>query len=448
MQFRFLHCADVHLGKNRHLGDERYGDYFTAFESVIEYAIRHRVDAVCIAGDLFDEQEPAADTLIRAAGVLRALRSAAIPAFAIEGNHDRRKRTESACALDILAGEGYLRLLRPVLDQQSIALPPFDGTRGAVARAGERIAIAGLGFIGHNTEQYFREAVAQLPEDAFTIVLFHTMVAETESALDYGCCLFEEIAGCASRVGYLALGHRHTRTGTDDRFGGWVYNPGSLEFVNPFDYRQAEDLRGFFDVTVTDADTIDARDAIVRKRNGFTIALRHVPTRKRPVRSLRVDISDCAEPDAVPARALEAIAAADSSGAAPGGGEILILRLTGSLLFPRSLIPRAEVSERAREATQALMVEIIEQDLYASDPARTLLIDADRLEQVADRARAILAALLRERGLAVGNEDDFALALMEAKTLLAGAPLQPGEDMLESLRVLLQPFVPRTETPG
>ena len=460
--FRFLHIADVHLGKYQHQSAERYGDYFAALESVVAHALREKIDALLIAGDLFDEQEPAAETIRRAARALRPLRERGIPVYAIEGNHDRRKRTEPACALDILAGEGYLHLLRPSVEDQKLSLPPHDEEQGgALVDAAEGVVIAGLGFLGHSIEEYHRQAAEQLPEDAFVILLSHAMVSPDEQTLEYGCIAYDDLAPLRERVGYLALGHRHTRVGLEGEMDGWIFNPGSLEYVNSLDYRLPAELRGFYDIALLDATEYDAwcrgeihlargdepstqrqfARPIEPRRGLFThLVVHHIPTDKRPAVTLRPDITGCAHPDAVTAAVRDAAGDAidaDLRARRP----IVIVRLQGELAISRSRLPRAAVTQLLQEEFDALHVEVMDRDLLGTADAAALLVDDGDLEQVADRARAIAADLLKAQGIAVGREADLSAALIDMKTQLHGSAKSPSKEVLQAMRQQLLPFV-------
>lgn len=493
--FRFLHIADVHLGKYQHQSAERYGDYFVALQSVVDHALREKVDALLIAGDLFDEQEPAAETIRRAARALRPLRENGIPVYAIEGNHDRRKRTEPACALDILAGEGYLHLLRPSVEDQKLALPEYDQEQGgALVEAAEGVVIAGLGFLGHSIEEYHRQAAEQLPDDDFVILLSHAMVATDEQTLEYGCIAYDDLAPLRERVGYLALGHRHTRVGLEGEMDGWVFNPGSLEYVNSLDYRLPADLRGFYDVALLDATEYDAwcrgelqlaqqadtehaadpettvetrpadstnrpdnpaaeemqREHVsggplvrpIQPQRGLVanLVVSHIPTEKRPALTLRPDITGCAHPDEVVAAvrtAADDAIDADLRARRP----IVIVRLQGELALSRSRLPRAAITQLLQEEYDALHVEVMDRDLLGTVDAAALLVDDGDLEQVADRARAIAADLLKARGIAVGREADLSAALIDMKTQLHGSAKSPSKEVLQAMRQQLLPFV-------
>jgi DNA repair protein SbcD/Mre11 len=56
MTIRFIHTADIHLGKTYRTSageTERCDDFFRALDSIVSYAITEQVDFVLIAGDLF-----------------------------------------------------------------------------------------------------------------------------------------------------------------------------------------------------------------------------------------------------------------------------------------------------------------------------------------------------------------------------------------------------------
>ncbi len=442
MRFRFLHCADAHLGKYAHQSAERYGDYFAALGAVVGYACSQGVDAVLIAGDLFDEQEPSNETLRRAMEVLRPLRDAGIPVAAIEGNHDRRKRTELSGALDLLHSEGYLRLLRPRFEEQSIVLDTAPG--GAIWRPVEGIAIAGIGFIAHNIEDYLAQAASQLPADDMVILLAHVMVTRSGDMLEYGCVSFDDIQVLRDRVGYLALGHRHTRVGLGGETDGWIFNPGSLEYVNTLDYRLPPELRGFYDATISDTPLDPMDGALQVDRQGQHLQVRHVATDKRPAFTLRLDITGAARPeDVVELLRHEAETAFDETVRAQR--PIVIVRLLGSLGMSRVLLPREAMAALLRQEFGALHVEVLIDEVLGTTDPGILLLDEGGLEQVADRARVIACDLLRNRGIANGKEEELAAVLIDIKTQLHGVAKSPSSGILEDVRRQVRPFV---ELPG
>jgi exonuclease SbcD len=456
LPYRFLHIADVHLGRHQHASPERYADYFAALASVVAHALRENVDALLIAGDLFDEQEPSAETLRRAMETLRPLRVAGIDVVAIEGNHDRRKRTEPAGALDLLDSEGYVRLLRPRIEEQTLTLDEYaSGSGGALWRPRDGVVIAGLGFLPHNIEEYYAQAAAQLPTDEAVILLAHVMAARDGDALEYGCIAFDDLAPLRERVAYLALGHRHTRMGIGGETDGWIFNPGSLEYVNSLDYHQPAELRGFYDVTLGDegaknglAEIAAQADEEARPddpvlhvtRGAYRLAVRHVPTEKRPARTLHVDVSGCAAPDEVLA-AVRRSADAELDEALRARRPIVIVRLQGAPALSRVRMPRAAIAELLQREFAALHVEVMDRDLLGAAGASLLLCDEGGLEQVADRARAIVADLLRAQGIAHGREDELSAVLLDLKQQLHGSTKTPSDPVLERMREQLRPFV-------
>lgn len=89
---RVLHISDVHLGAR--LGGfeaaaaERREAIRAAFRRLPERAEALEIDAVLVAGDLFDGSRPAAADVDVAREVLRALAAGGRPVVAIPGNHD------------------------------------------------------------------------------------------------------------------------------------------------------------------------------------------------------------------------------------------------------------------------------------------------------------------------------------------------------------------------
>jgi len=53
---KFVHIADLHLGKRQYNLSERYKDYFRAFKWILNFSLNEEVDFLLIAGDIFDHK--------------------------------------------------------------------------------------------------------------------------------------------------------------------------------------------------------------------------------------------------------------------------------------------------------------------------------------------------------------------------------------------------------
>ena len=129
--FRFLHTADWQVGKPyRHIRTRPNALYWRERLAVIQrIAARrgHQVDAVLVAGDLFDSPTPTSGVLLE---VLEAIGAMDVPVLVIPGNHDhggagsvwhrddlRRHQPELAANLQVLLQR------RPVELEQAVILP-------------------------------------------------------------------------------------------------------------------------------------------------------------------------------------------------------------------------------------------------------------------------------------------------------------------------------------
>ena len=91
MPYRILHIADVHLdmafiGADASLGSRRREQLREAFERSLQLAQERRVDALCIAGDLYEDGRSGPDRAAYLRRVLGAL--APMRVFVSPGNHD------------------------------------------------------------------------------------------------------------------------------------------------------------------------------------------------------------------------------------------------------------------------------------------------------------------------------------------------------------------------
>ena len=85
---RILHTADWHYGMRHYGMPQREVDMYKAGDHVVARAIALGVDAVILAGDIFDTPKPSALTVEVLAAQVRRLRAAGIEVLGIDGNHD------------------------------------------------------------------------------------------------------------------------------------------------------------------------------------------------------------------------------------------------------------------------------------------------------------------------------------------------------------------------
>src|SRR5699024_12657546 len=90
---KFLHLADLHLGKRVNgfdlLEDQRY-----ILEEILALCDRHGVEAVVLAGDIYDAAVPPAAACTLLDWFLTRLAARKIPGLAVSGNHDSAERLD------------------------------------------------------------------------------------------------------------------------------------------------------------------------------------------------------------------------------------------------------------------------------------------------------------------------------------------------------------------
>lgn len=88
---RFLHTSDWHLGRSLHKADLREAQ--AAFlDHLVETAGSERVDAVLVAGDVYDRAIPPVDSVALYEEALARLRATGARVILISGNHDSARR--------------------------------------------------------------------------------------------------------------------------------------------------------------------------------------------------------------------------------------------------------------------------------------------------------------------------------------------------------------------
>nr|WP_316655394.1 DNA repair exonuclease [uncultured Gellertiella sp.] len=201
MAFRFIHTADIHLDsplrslslRNPELASLIGDATRQAFVRIIDIALDEQVDALVIAGDLYDGEQTSMKTARFLATQLQRLDQAGIRTFVIRGNHDALSKVT-----------------------QELVLPPsvklFGGRAEAVELMGGGLPLAfhGISFARPQAPESllpkFRAPVA----DAVNIGILHTSLAGAPGHDPYAPCTASDLHGFG--FDYWALGHIHQRS--------------------------------------------------------------------------------------------------------------------------------------------------------------------------------------------------------------------------------------------
>jgi exonuclease SbcD len=84
---RLLHTSDWHVGKTLK-GHNRLEEQTRVLGQIVDLAQQHEVDAVLIAGDVYENAAPTADAQRLVVRTLLGLARSGIEVIAIAGNHD------------------------------------------------------------------------------------------------------------------------------------------------------------------------------------------------------------------------------------------------------------------------------------------------------------------------------------------------------------------------
>ncbi|MEZ0003866.1 metallophosphoesterase family protein [Sinorhizobium fredii] len=202
MPFRFVHTADLHLDsplrslalRNEELAGIVRGATRNALVRIVDLCIAEGVDALLIAGDLYDGNQTSMNTALFLAGELRRLDEAGIRTFIIRGNHDAQSQVTRELTLPpsvhVFPGRG-----KPVLAKTLVN--------------GRAVHVHGMSFADPHAPAsllpHFHPPVAE----AINIGMLHTSLAGSAGHDPYAPCSVADL----ERHGfdYWALGHVHQR---------------------------------------------------------------------------------------------------------------------------------------------------------------------------------------------------------------------------------------------
>ncbi|MUG92973.1 exonuclease subunit SbcD [Scytonema sp. UIC 10036] len=223
---RLIHTSDWHLGK-RLKGEDRTPEIAAALDELLKQAKERQVDAVLVAGDIYDVPNPPAEAEQVAYNFFCKLKEAKIPAIAIAGNHDSAFRIDGIAKL--LSFVGVQALGRPQ--------PPNKGGVIHVDTPAGKLCVAAMPFASERRllkyedlwdkddleqRQHYRFQVqkllgklaTQFRDDSVNVIMAHMTIEgalRAYSEVDYYTRDTYVISGqtLPPTAQYIALGHIH-----------------------------------------------------------------------------------------------------------------------------------------------------------------------------------------------------------------------------------------------
>ncbi len=283
---KFIHAADIHLGKTLYNITQRYYDFFKAFEWVLNKAIFEEVDFVLISGDLIDnERKINPSTLINIIKTIRDFQikcqetiERVIPIICIEGNHETPFFSEHTW-LKLLADLDLIILLSGTYDYHSNSIKfanfsPRDHIGGKIEI--KNAVIYGMSYFGSSTPELYPLIRKEIQEnDKFIILMMHFGI-NGQDKRKKGYDLTENLQDLHKKVDYLALGHFHKQYQLPEN-QPWIFNPGSLEINEINEYAEG---RGIFLVEIFPDENNNFRVKSILCENGNTYDAYSIPNRR------------------------------------------------------------------------------------------------------------------------------------------------------------------------
>lgn len=245
--FRFVHTADLHLDSPftglagsapervaRTLRDAT----FQAYDAIIDLCIRERVDALFIAGDIYDGADRSLRAQRKFISGLNRLHEAGIRSFVCHGNHDPLDGWEAGLNLP-----GSCHRFGP--EVESVPLDPSDLSRGMVY---------GMSYPRQSVKENIALRFKRDSSEGLAIGLLHCNVGANTGHEPYAPCTLDDLV--AAGMDYWALGHVHTPQVLRAQSPAVVY-PGNPQGRHP----NETGPRGVCLVTIDDARrvTIESR---------------------------------------------------------------------------------------------------------------------------------------------------------------------------------------------
>lgn len=201
MGFRFVHTADLHLDsplrslalRDRELAELVAGASRQVLARIVDLCLAESVDALLIAGDLYDGTQTSMKTARFLADQFARLDVAGIRVFVIRGNHD-----------------ALSRITRELTWPRGVHVFGARAEVVTIDRPGLRIAVQGLSFRKPQAPASLLPQYRAPVPDAVNIGMMHSSLGGAEGHDIYAPCTLADLR--QTGFDYWALGHIHKRS--------------------------------------------------------------------------------------------------------------------------------------------------------------------------------------------------------------------------------------------
>lgn len=239
---RFIHAADLHLDSpfrgmfevNPETAAVLRDATFRVFDAIIDLCIRERVDALLVAGDIFDSADRSLRAQLAFERGLRRLDTNHIRCFICHGNHDPLNAWDAHITLPPSAHRFGQQI-------EAVSLRPDDP---------DSVVIYGISYPRRDVrDSLVPRFLESFQKGKLSIGLMHANVGNQAGHENYAACTFADLE--AVGINYWALGHIHTRLVKPTATGVMAFpgNPQGRSVVE-------EGPKGVLLVTISDSGSI------------------------------------------------------------------------------------------------------------------------------------------------------------------------------------------------
>ena len=200
MTFKFIHCSDLHIDSpfkgfssvENSLVEALRKSTYQAFQNIVELALKEKVEAVLIAGDIYDGAEKSLEAQLKFRHGLQKLSDKGIDTFIVHGNHD---------PLDGWSNSLEWPERVHVFSGTQVECLPVK--RNGVVKA----YVHGISYPKRDVTENLAKKFSRGNGEGFAIGLLHSNVGHQSGHDNYAPCSMDDLI--AAKMDYWALGHIH-----------------------------------------------------------------------------------------------------------------------------------------------------------------------------------------------------------------------------------------------